>query len=89
MFESVVKSAALPMILEMLHAARNGIAETADNVSKAPSEGGFEDAIRQVKVDTYNELAGMVFNIIGELDKSHQEIHGEPAPHPRTNFNQR
>lgn len=52
MFENLVRSSALPLILEVLAAAKKGI-ETIEH----------------------------------ELDKSHQEAHGQPLPTRRQNFN--
>ena len=88
MFENMVRSAALPAVLEMLNAAHAGLADTQAKMAEfQPSANTFEAAIWKVKTDTYGELAMMVQNIIDEIGKSHAQVQPSQAQPHTQNFN--
>ena len=90
MFENMVKSAALPMVLELLHATKEALDVEVDNLLSEEDGEGFDHALKVSEVNGLCSLSRIVETLIQGLDQSHQEVHGTPAPHPvstpRTNF---
>ena len=73
----------------MLHAVKDGMDKTIDKVESQKSGDGFDAAIDNARLEAYRDLSSMIGNIIDNIDVSHEEAHGTPAPRPvgaRTNF---